>query len=315
MGEECVPSRRGTRVIAIVGPTGAGKSAIARSFAERIGGAIVGADSMQVYRGMDIGTAKTPPEERVVPHACIDIADPGEPFSAALYQRVARSAIDGYASRGLVPIVCGGTGLYVRAALDDWSFPAGSRESAFRREIEALAEELGPEELHSRLAGLDPESAAMIHPNNVRRVTRALEMLADGTPYHVQASGFRERRGVYDAHFIGLEVRREVLYARIDSRVDAMVESGLLDEVRRLLDAGHREALTSSQAIGYKEMVSAIEGVISVEQAIDDVKRATRRYAKRQMSWFRADPRVRWLDVTDLHADEAAERALSLLES
>lgn len=307
--------RAGTRVFAIVGPTGVGKTAVAQAIASAVRGGIVSADSMQVYRGMDIGTAKPPPAERSVPHLCLDLVDPGDPYSAALYQADARQAIDGLAARGLTPIVCGGTGLYVRAALDDWCFPAGERDGEARGRMEALAVELGPEGLHARLAELDPDAGALIHPNNVRRVVRALEMLAQGRPYSEQARGFSGRESVYDARFLGLDMDREALYARIDARVDAMVASGLLDEVRGLLQAGYREALLATQAIGYKELVGVLEEGSDPGEAIEQVKRASRRYAKRQLSWFRADRRVRWLDVTGLDVLAASDRGLALLES
>lgn len=304
-----------TRVIAVVGPTAVGKSAVAEEMAVRIGGELVSADSMQVYRGMDVGTAKPPRSARRVPHHCLDLADPQDPFSAALYQRAARSAIDRIAGGGAVPMLVGGTGLYVRAALDDWDFPPGARISPEREAILALGAKLGPEGLHALLAERDPEAAALIHPHNVRRVVRALEMAAEGSSYAEQARRFAERRSLYDARFLGLDMDRPALYERIDARVDAMMASGLLDEVGALLRAGYRDALTASQAIGYKELVGVIEGGADPEAAAEAVKQATRRYAKRQLSWFRADPRIRWLDVTGLDTAAAAERGLALVES
>lgn len=303
------------RVVAVVGPTGVGKSALAESLAQRLGGEIVSADSMQVYRGMDIGTAKVPPAERRVPYHCIDLADPGTPFSAAMYQQHARRAIDDIVARGRVPVLCGGTGLYVRAALDDMRFPSGEIASPTREEIEALAERLGPEGLHAHLARIDPASAALIHPNNVRRTVRALEMAAHGVSYAEQASRFSVRTSVYQTVFIGLVMRRDLLYAAIDARVDAMLEAGLLDEVRALLERGYREALTARQAIGYKELVPVIEKGAPLEQAAAAIKQATRRYAKRQLTWFRADPRVRWIDVTGRSPEDVRADALRLVES
>ena len=285
------------RVIAVVGPTAVGKTAVAEGLARELGGEIVSADSMQIYRGMDVGTAKPPPASRSVPYHLIDVADPGQPFSAALYQSLARAAIDDIASRGHPAIVCGGTGLYVRAALDDLRFPAGEQISKHRRELDALAAEVGPEALHERLARLDPESAALIHPNNVRRTVRALEMAEEGVSYASQAAGLAHRRPYYPATFLGLQMPRERLYERIDDRVDAMIEGGLLEEVRSLLAAGFRQALTAQQAIGYKEFVPVLEEGASLEEAVEAVKQATRRYAKRQLTWFRADPRVHWIDL------------------
>jgi tRNA dimethylallyltransferase len=309
------PPPRATRVIAIVGPTASGKTALAEKIAVKLDGEIVSADSMQVYRGMDVGTAKPSVSERQVPYWCLDLADVGEPFSAALFQRAARGAIADISRRGKVPIVAGGTGLYVRAALDAMEFPAGDQvDNPSRARYEALAEHDGAEALHALLASRDPESAAAIHPNNVRRVVRALEMADEDVSYARQREGFSARESVYDARFIGLDMARETLYERVDSRVDAMVAAGLLGEVEGLLAAGLRDALTASQAIGYKEFVPVLEQGASLEEAVASVKQSTRRYAKRQLTWFRADPRVRWIDVTDLSPAETVNLALSALD-
>lgn len=309
------PAHARARVLAVVGPTGVGKSALAEELALRLGGEIVSADSMQVYRGMDVGTAKPPPDERRVPYWCIDLRDPGAPYSAALYQADARAAIADIAGRDHLPVLVGGTGLYVRAALDDWEFPAGEAGTPARAQFDELAARLGPEGLHAHLARLDPASAALIHPNNVRRVLRALEMLDEGASYAEGNARFAERRSVYDVLMLGLTMDRDELYARIDARVGEMVASGLVDEVRALMDAGYSDALTAAQAIGYKEVVGVVTGAATLEQAVADVARATRRYAKRQLTWLRADPRVRWLDVTGLSTERAADAAMPLVES
>lgn len=302
--------------IAILGPTAVGKSAVGELLAVRLGGEIVNADSMQVYRRMDIGTAKTPSAERLVAHHCVDLVDPGEPYSAALFQRDARRAIEDVTRRGHWPIIVGGTGLYVRAALDEFEFPAGELESDVRRGLEQRSRAEGPEALHAELARLDPASADLIHPNNVRRTMRALEMLAEGRSYADQAAGFSARKVHYPGtRLIGLTMDRAALYARIDARVDAMIDRGLVDEVRGLLDDGYRSALTAAQAIGYKELVPAIEGTGGLAEAVSAIKQATRRYAKRQLTWFRSDPRIEWLDVTGLSLEEATRRAVDLLES
>jgi tRNA dimethylallyltransferase len=302
-------------VIAVVGPTAVGKTGIAEDLAVALGAEIVSADSMQVYRGMDIGTAKRPFGARRVRYHLIDMVDPGTPFSAALYQRLARDAIFEISARGSTPIVCGGTGLYVRAALDDWRFPAGEQASPLRQDLEELARRIGPEALHDRLRKIDPESAALIHPNNVRRTVRALEMAQEGGSYAEQAVGFAQRAEFFDTTYVGLTMQRDALYERIDTRVDAMVASGLLEEVRRLLAEGFRNALTAQQAIGYKELVRVVEDGTSLNEAVSAIKQASRRYAKRQLTWFRADPRIRWTDVTDLSPYEAVSRVLELLES
>jgi tRNA dimethylallyltransferase len=304
-----------TRVIAIVGPTAVGKTRLADHLASSLGGEIVSADSMQVYRGMDIGTAKPPLEQRRVPYHCLDMVDPGTPFSAALFQQQARDAIAGIVSRGAVPLVCGGTGLYVRAALDDWEFPGGEAQTPAREALEREAELIGPERMHDRLAALDADSAGLIHPSNVRRTIRALEMAAGGDSYARQAERFSKRRSVYDAIFLGLTMDREFLYRHIDTRVDQMIEDGLAHEVSALLDAGFRDALTATQAIGYKELVRVIESGADLADAIAEIKQSTRRYAKRQLTWFRGDSRIRWIDASDRSFDECAREAFRLLES
>lgn len=303
------------RVLAVVGPTASGKTALAEELAVRIHGEVVSADSMQVYCGMDIGTAKSPVAQQRVAHWCLDLVEPGEPFSAALYQRAARSAIADISARGAVPIVAGGTGLYVRAALDPMEFPAGEQAgNASRARYEAFAAEYSPQALHALLAERDPESAKIVHPNNVRRVVRALEMLDGGVSYAQQCEGFSARQSIYDARFVGLTVDRDVLYAQVNARVDAMIAAGLLGEVERLLASGLHDALTAAQAIGYKELVPVIEAGADLDAAVAAIKQATRRYAKRQLAWFRADPRVRWIDVTGLTTIEAADAAMGTLD-
>jgi tRNA dimethylallyltransferase len=303
------------RVLAIVGPTGVGKTAVAEEVAVRIGSEIVSADSMQIYRGMDIGTAKPPVARRRVPYWCIDVVNPGTPYSAALYQQAARAALKDIAARSMTPIVAGGTGLYVRAALDDLSFPAGEQQdNAVRRYYEDYAAANGALALYELLLERDSDSAAVIHQNNTRRVVRALEMLDGGLPYAEQRVGFTTRRSIYDTVFVGLAMNRERLYTLIDNRVDAMIDAGLLGEIEKLLDAGLRATLTASQAIGYKEFVPVVEGKVDLEEAIDVVKQASRRYAKRQLTWFRADPRVAWIDMDEISLGQAADAALRALE-
>ncbi len=307
-------ARRVLGVVAIVGPTAVGKTDLAERLCVELGGEIVSADSMQVYRGMDVGTAKPAPPTRV-PYHCIDLVLPGEDYSAARFQRDARRAIEDARAREKFPVVAGGTGLYVRAAVDDLEFPPGHAHTETRERLEREAGAEGAEAMHARLRELDPGSASLIHPNNTRRVIRALEMAEHGESYARMAERFRERRSVYPTTFVGLDMDRERLYRRIDERVDRMISEGLLDEVEDLLRAGLRDALTAAQAIGYKELVPVVEGDRPLEGAAEDIKRATRRYAKRQLTWFRRDPRVRWLDVTDLSPDEVLLEALRLLES
>lgn len=300
-------------VIAVVGPTASGKSAVADLVAEALGSEVVSADAMQVYRGMDIGTAKTPVSERRAPLLLVDVADPTEPYSAALYQRDSRREIDRLRAEGRVPVLCGGTGLYVRAALDEMEFPRGEIDGVARQRYQDLAGKLGPEGVHALLAERDPESAALIHPHNVRRVVRALEMLDEGVSYARQSAGFSKPREHYPSLQFALTMDRARLYARIDARVDAMMRTGLLDEVRGLMDAGAADALTSRQAIGYKELIDALEGRCTIGEAVDLIKLRSRRYAKRQLSWFRRDPRITWLDMDVLDADGAARLIVDAL--
>lgn len=292
-------------VICIQGPTASGKSELAERLALRLDGEIVSADSMQVYIGMDIGTAKTPPTRRRVPYHCIDLLQPGEPYSAALYQRDARAAIEDIRSRGKRAIVCGGTGLYVRAALDDMSFAAGQQQdNDVRMRYERLLAEQGAACLHAELERRDPASAALIHPNNTRRVVRALEMLDRGESYAERKQRFKSVPAYYRSVRIALDVSRPVLYQRIDERVDAMFDAGLIEEVERLLACGFREGLTASQAIGYKEVVAALDGTCTLEEAREQIQRSTRRYAKRQLTWLRSDASIRWL-AADGGVDDA----------
>lgn len=298
-----------------MGPTASGKTVVADRVSASLGGEVVTADSMQVYKGMDIGTAKPAPNERSVPHHCIDLVDPGTPFSAALYQQTSRKVIEDLFTREKQPVLAGGTGLYVRAAVDEMEFPRGNRVSETRMTLEEEAEKRGAHAMHEKLRKLDPASAELIHPNNVRRTIRALEMAAEGRSYAEQAAGFSERRPHYPTLFFGLEMPRDLLYKKIDARVDAMIASGLLDEVRRLLSEGFRDALTATQAIGYKELVPVVEDDADLSEATDAIKQATRRYAKRQTTWFKADPRVRWIDVAGLSPDEVASLILDLIAS
>lgn len=306
-------------VVAVVGATATGKSSFAEDLAVRLDGEIVSADSMQVYRGMDIGTAKVPVHERRVPYHCIDVVDPGQPFSAALYQRLARESIETVYARGKVPIVCGGTGLYVKAALDNLIFPAGEQVgNEVRDRYLRLAGEHGADWLHSQLEQVDKASADLIAPNNVRRVVRAFEMLADGTSYAEQRSHASELLPYYDTVYLGLSVTTGVLYERIDSRVDEMLADGLLEEVRHLVDAGFAEAITSSQAIGYKEFLPFLDSQEPLDseaflEAAECVKRSTRRYAKRQRTWFKRDARINWIAADEPLGQAALQQALELI--
>lgn len=295
-------------VVCIVGPTASGKSALAELVAMRLGSSVVSVDAMQVYRGMDVGTAKTPRAERRVPLLMVDVADVGEEYSVQRFQGDARACVDALLAEGKVPVLCGGTGLYLNAVIDEMSFPSGKRGDSARSRWESLAEEQGAEALHALLAERDPASAELIHPNNVRRVVRALEMLDEGVSYAEHHAGLHERAAHYDARIWGLTMDRQRLYERIDRRVDEMVAAGLVDEVRALSGHGLARDTSAAQAIGYKEILDALSGARSLEEAIGQVKLRTRRYAKRQLSWFRHDGRVRWIDLDETDLEDAAAR-------
>ena len=301
-------------VVCIVGPTASGKSSLAERLAVTLGSAVVSVDAMQVYRGMDIGTAKTPVDERACELMMVDVCDVGDDYSVRLFQRDARACVDALLAEGRTPVLCGGTGLYLDAVIDEMDFPAGQTGSAARERYEAIARDEGALALHELLRGRDPKSAELIHPNNVRRVVRALEMLDEGVSYAAKHEGLLARRPHYDALLFGITMDRERLYKRIDARVDAMVEAGLVDEVRALAEGGLAETLTAMQAIGYKEVVAYLDGALTLDEAIDEVKRRSRRYAKRQLSWLRRDGRVRWLDYDRLDEDEAARIVLAALD-
>lgn len=296
-------------VIAILGPTASGKSEVAQRVALKLDGEVVSADSMQVYRSMDIGTAKLKPSEQLVPHHLIDILDPGEAFSAQLFQQLSRKAFDEIAQRGKVPILCGGTGLYVQAALEDMRFPKGDQlHNATREKYECLAQEEGNQAVWDILHRLDPESAHLLHVNNVRRVIRALEMHEQGISYARQVKNIRCLAEVVPSLRFGLSRTPELLAQRINKRVDTMFEQGLVEEVADLLQRGFRSALTAPQAIGYKEVVAYLDGACSLEEAAEHIKTATRRYAKRQRTWLRRDSRLTMLDADTLTIDQIVER-------
>lgn len=294
-------------VVAVVGPTAVGKSAVADGLAAAIGTSVISADSMQVYRGMDIGTAKMSPGECHAPLLMVDVADPGTAYSAALFQRDARAAIDKINASGHPAVLCGGTGLYVRAVIDEFDFPSGELESTSRSRYEELLERIGADALHALLSERDPASAEAIHPHNTRRVVRALEMSDEGVSYAEQRAGFSENRAHYFSSQYGLTCDRAVLYERINKRVDLMMEMGLIDEVKGLVGQGLSFALTSRQAIGYKEIIDYLEGTLSLSEAVDLIKMRSRRYAKRQLSWFKRDSRIFWIDMDETGVDGAIE--------
>ncbi|MET3984971.1 tRNA (adenosine(37)-N6)-dimethylallyltransferase MiaA [Streptomyces sp. PvR034] len=299
------------RVIAVVGPTAAGKSDLGVALARRYDGEVVNADSMQLYRGMDIGTAKLTTEERGgVVHRLLDVWDVTETASVAEYQRLARIEIDRLLAEGRTPVLVGGSGLYVRGALDAMEFPGTDPEVRARLEEEATLR--GPGALHARLAAADPAAALAILPSNGRRIVRALEVIEiTGRPYTANLPG---HESVYDTVQIGVDVARPELDERIALRVDRMWEDGLVEEVRALEAQGLREGITASRALGYQQVLDALAGRCTEAEAKAETVRATKRFARRQDSWFRRDPRVHWLSGAAADRAELPGLAQSLVE-
>lgn len=286
-------------LIVILGPTAVGKTEISLQLAERLNGEVVSADSRLFYRGMDIGTAKPSPEERArVPHHLIDIAAPDETWSLALFQRAAHQAIADIHSRGKLPFLVGGTGQYLRAVYEGWELPEQRPHPRLRAALEAWGKSIGPEALHTRLARLDPQAAARIEPRNLRRTVRALEVIfLTGKRFSAQ-----RRRGAapYRTLLIGLTRPREELYARVDARIQAMLEAGLVEEVRSLLARGYAPDLPAMSAIGYKQIAAYLRGESTLEEAVAQIKRLTRQFVRRQANWFKTgDPQIHWFRVEE----------------
>jgi tRNA dimethylallyltransferase len=313
-----------SRVIAVVGATATGKSGLAIKLALALGGEIVNADSMQLYRGMDIGTAKEPEAAwQGIPHHLLDVWPVTQTASVADYQKLARAVIDDIIARGRVPVLVGGSGLYVRAALDDLHFPG--TDSGTRARLEDELGRLGPAALHARLATLDPAAAAAILPSNGRRIVRALEVIEiSGRPFTatMPAYGTEGAQGpegpdgqTRPAVQIGLSLARPELDQAIAARVDRMWQTGFEAEVKDLVDRGLREGKTASRALGYRQMLRYLDGELTLDQARLETTKATRRFARRQESWFRRDPRVRWLDVRADAGKPLLHRALAAVTS
>lgn len=288
------------RLLVLVGPTAVGKTKLSLEAAVRLGCEIISGDSMQVYRGMDIGTAKATLEERaLVPHHMIDIHDPDYLFSVAEFQERSRRLIEDIHGRGKLPFIVGGTGLYIESVCYGYRFSEGGIDEPYRRELNDYADRYGEEALHAMLAKADPESAQRIHVNDRRRTIRALEVLrATGVPLSSQLAG-QKKETPYELCIVGLTMDRQILYKRIEARIDQMIEQGLVLEVSELLKRGYSPDLPSMQGLGYKEIVGYLQGHYDLAFAIDLLKRNTRRFAKRQLSWFRRMKDIRWIDVTD----------------
>ncbi len=295
-------------MIILAGPTAVGKTAASIRLAKAVGGEIISADSMQVYRHMDIGSAKIRPEEMEgVPHYLVDVLEPEEDFNVVRFQQMAKAAAEEIYSRGRIPIAAGGTGFYIQALLYDIDFTENDGDSSFRRELEKTAEEKGGEYLHALLQEADPEAALQIHPHNIKRMIRALE-------FHHQTGGKisehneteREKESPYNFAYFVLTDDRSCLYDRIDRRVDLMMEEGLLDEVRFLKERGVRRDSTAMQGLGYKELYAFLDGEYPLEEAVRIIKRDTRHFAKRQLTWFKRERDVIWADKSLIGQDDDA---------
>ncbi len=312
-----IPPRDGARarVLAIVGPTATGKSEAAAAVARKLGGyEILSADSMQVYRGMDIGTAKPPKSVTdAAPHHLLSFIDPWEDFSVARFQSLARKTVSEIQSRGHLPLIVGGSGLYLRAIIDPLEFPTNEPNSKARQELEAL-EKRAPELLVARLLRVDPEAAKRVDLKNIRRVIRAIEAAEADTPQKQRHQKWRERESIYDALIVGLKISREELVRIIEKRVDKMVRDGLEAEVRKLLSEPRGFSSTAAQALGYREMIAYINGETTLDAAIETIKIKTRQFAKRQMTWFRADPRVHWVEMSQDDHQQAVKTVIDLVK-
>ena len=290
------------KLVILTGPTAVGKTALSVALAKKIGGEIISADSMQVYRGMDIGSAKVTAEEmQGVPHFLIDEFDPAEEFHVMRFQEYAKRYIREIQERGHIPILVGGTGFYIQAVLYDIDFTENGSDHSYREELEALAKEHGAEYLHTMLASVDPASAEAIHANNVKRVIRALEFYQEtGERISEHNEEERQKASPYQFAYFVLNDARDRIYANIDYRVDLMLEHGLVDEVRHLQAQGCTRDMVSMQGLGYKEILDYLDGRCSYEEAVRVLKRDTRHFAKRQLTWFRRERDVIWVDKQEI---------------
>lgn len=297
--------------IVIAGPTAVGKTAVSISLAKRTDGEIISADSMQIYREMDIGTAKISEEEmQGIPHHLISCVDPDEDFTVADYSVVVHRKISEIRARGKLPIIVGGTGLYINSLLYDMDFNASEPDKAFREEMESLRLEKGNEFLHALLAKKSPETAKSLHPNNYKRIIRALEILSQKEGFEPFAEMKKPERQKNGSLYI-LHTERERLYERINQRVLEMIQEGLEDEVRRLLAKGYSEELPSMKGIGYRQLALYIRGEISLDEAIEMIQRDSRRYAKRQITWFKRYSEAVWIDIQAKSVSQIVDRIVS----
>ncbi|MFZ5597340.1 MAG: tRNA (adenosine(37)-N6)-dimethylallyltransferase MiaA [Bacillota bacterium] len=301
-------------LLVLVGPTATGKTELSVNIARRLGAEVISADSMLIYRYMDIGTAKpTLEERRGVPHHMIDVVNPDEAYNVALYTRDVGRILEGIKKRRTLPFLVGGTGLYVKALLDGYNFSEAETDPSLRKKLISELDILGKAGLHEKLNNIDPETASRLHVNDVKRVIRALEV------YYISGKTISESCGKnvvspFDTIIYGINMDRELLYKRIEKRVDKMIGAGLVDEVRGLLEKGYSRSLVSMQGVGYKEIASYLEGEISLDQSIELLKRNTRRLAKRQLTWFRRDHRIRWVDTSRKSMEELTSEIAATVE-
>lgn len=304
-------------LIILTGPTAVGKTKASIGLAKAVDGEIISADSMQVYRHMDIGSAKIKPEEMEgIPHHLIDVLEPDDEFHVVKFQQLAKKAMREIWERGHIPIVTGGTGFYIQALLYDINFDENEKEDACRKELEAYAREHGAEALHEKLALVDPASAEMIHPNNIKRVIRALEFYEQtGKRISEHNETQRQRESPYAFAYFVLTDDRAHLYERINRRVDQMIEEGLVNEVQALKDKGYTKQLVSMQGLGYKEILDYLDGNCTLEEAIYTIKRDTRHFAKRQLTWFKRERDVIWINKQSFgyDAEQILDEMLSKL--
>ncbi len=300
-------------MIVLTGPTAVGKTRLSLALAEAIGGEIISADSMQVYRHMDIGSAKiSKTDMRGIPHHMIDILEPWESFNVVTFQEKCEECLEGIYERGHIPIVAGGTGFYIQALLKGIDFTENEEDTRYRKELEKRAREQGAEALHELLLKVDPESARAIHVNNIRRTIRALEYYhLTGEPISKHNEEEKKKGSAYNSCYFVLNDERQRLYEGIERRVDEMLKQGLVDEVRQLKKMGCHRGMVSMQGLGYKEILAFLEGELTYGEAVEILKRDTRHFAKRQLTWFRRESDVIWVDKQDFHYDE--EKILSYL--
>ena len=294
-------------LIVLTGPTAVGKTSLSISLAKAVNGEIISADSMQVYKGMDIGSAKIRKEEmQGVTHYLVDILEPEEEFHIVKFQELAKAALEEIYAKGKIPILVGGTGFYIQAVTRDIDFTQAEQETSYREELEQFAKEKGAEYLHEKLREVDSKSAENIHANNVKRVIRALEFYhQNGTPISEHNEDQKQQTSPYNLAYFVLTAPREILYERIDRRVDQMMEEGLLEEVKSLRERGCHRGMVSMQGLGYKEILAYLEGEYPLEEAVRILKRDTRHFAKRQLTWFRREQDVIWVDKEQFHWNEA----------